>query len=58
MQTDFAIKLSAVSKWLKSNKYTLATTLRESYIENVDYQRIHIVKSKEKSMVTIIKNTY
>jgi phage anti-repressor protein len=47
MQTDFVVKLSAISKWLKANKYTLATTLKDSYVEDVDYQRVSIPKSKD-----------
>jgi len=36
-QTDFVIKLSAVSKWLSTNTKSLTRTLKRSYKENFDY---------------------
>lgn len=39
-QTDFAVRLSSVAKWLSASKKTLAETLKLSYTEDVDYKRI------------------
>jgi phage anti-repressor protein len=39
-QTDFAIRMSLVAKWLSSSKRVLTRTLRSSYTENVDYKKI------------------
>jgi predicted GIY-YIG superfamily endonuclease/phage anti-repressor protein len=37
-QTDFAVNLEAISKWLKVKKSGLHKTLRNSYKEGIDYQ--------------------
>lgn len=39
-QTDFAVKLSSITKWLGATKKSLTETLKLSYTENVDYQRV------------------
>jgi len=37
LQTDFAIDLALVAKWLGTHKYKLSETLRKSYKKNIDF---------------------
>lgn len=37
LQSDFVIRLNAVAKWLKCNKYKLIMTLKKTYKQDFDY---------------------
>ena len=54
LQTDFVIKLDAIAKWLKTSKYKLNQTLRNTYKENMDY----IVKSNGDIAKTTAKSNH
>ena len=46
-QTDFAIKLESVCKWLGSTKPSVIRTLKSTYHVNIDYVVKHVENIKE-----------
>ena len=57
-QSDFAVNLDAVSKWLRIHKHNLMKTLKASYIKGIDFTAVKAINPRHVSGRKYGNNNY